>query len=92
MRAVTRSMPSAFSTSRSRHGDLDGLSHVGDAPLNQFLTKYDGSGTHVWTHLLASDDTGNPIIASAPAALYVVGETAELDIYVVKYDPDGVEQ
>ena len=83
-------------------GDLDGNSHSGQEDI--FLVKYNSSGTKQWTKQLgtSSNDIGRGVTTDSSGNIYVTGETrgnldgntnsGGKDIFLVKYNSDGVKQ
>ena len=68
------------------------------------LVKYNSSGTKQWTKQLgtSSDDRGNGVTVDSSDNIYVTGYTkggldgnsnsGDWDLFVVKYNSDGVKQ
>ena len=83
-------------------GGLDGNTNSGH--FDMFLVKYDSSGTKQWTKLLgtSSNDSGESVTIDSLDNIYVTGSTdgdldgntnfGYTDIFLVKYESDGVKQ
>jgi uncharacterized delta-60 repeat protein len=83
-------------------GELDGKTNSGGGDI--FLVKYNSSGTKQWTKLLGSSaaDYGMEVTVDSSNNIYVTGYTAGgldgktnsggNDIFLVKYNSDGVLQ
>jgi len=83
-------------------GDLDGNTNSGGSDI--FVSKYDTNGNKMWTELLgtAYDEYGLGIAVDSDGNLYITGHTwgdldgkantGKADIFVLKYDADGVKQ
>jgi hypothetical protein len=81
---------------------LDGNTNSGGYDV--FLVKYNSSGTKQWTKQLgtSTDDYGNGVAADSSDNIYVTGNTGggldgntnlgDSDIFLVKYNSDGVKQ
>ena len=81
---------------------LDGNSSAGSSDI--FLVKYNSSGTKQWTKQLgtSSDDSGSGVTVDSSDNIYVTGSTGggldgntdsgSQDIFLVKYNSDGVLQ
>ena len=84
------------------NGGLDGNTSAGGSDI--FLVKYDSAGTKQWTRQLgtASDDYGEGVAVDGSGNVYVTGGTlggldgntsaGGADIFLVKYNSDGVKQ
>ena len=82
---------------------LDGNTGSGGAG-DIFLVKYDSSGTKHWTKQLGTSkkDHGKALTTDSSGNIYVTGKTSgnldantssgEEDIFLVKYNSDGVKQ
>ena len=83
-------------------GGLDGNTSAGDKDL--FVVKYNSSGTKQWTKQLgtSSSDNATGVATDSSGNVYVTGWTyggldgntnaGIWDIFVVKYNSDGVKQ
>ena len=83
-------------------GALDSIANSGSSDI--FLVKYDSTGEKLWTNLLgtSSDDYGFGVTVDSSDNIYVTGYTAggldnnsnsgSLDIFLVKFNSDGVKQ
>ena len=83
-------------------GALDSIANSGSSDI--FLVKYDSTGEKLWTKLLgtSSDDYGFGVTVDSSDNIYVTGYTAggldnnsnsgSLDIFLVKFNSDGVKQ
>jgi len=83
-------------------GGLDGNTSSGDSDI--FLVKYNSSGTKQWTKQLgtSSVDKGRGVTTDSSDNIYVTGGTdgdldgntnsGSVDIFLVKYNSDGVKQ
>ena len=83
-------------------GDLDNNTNSGQKDI--ILVKYNSSGTKQWTQQLgtSSQDTGNDVTVDSSDNIYVTGQTEGgldgntnsgiQDIFLVKYNSDGVKQ
>ena len=83
-------------------GDLDGNTNSGSFDI--FLVKYNSSGTKQWTKQLgtSSVDKGRGVTTDSSDNIYVTGGTdgdldgntnsGSVDIFLVKYNSDGVKQ
>ena len=81
---------------------LDGGGHAGQTDI--FIVKYDSSGVKQWTRQLgtSSYDSGYGITTDSSGNIYVTGTTSGgldgysnvggSDLFVVKYDSDGIKQ
>ena len=84
------------------NGGLDGNTNSGYGDI--FLVKFNSSGTKQWTKQLgtSSSDSGNGVITDSSGNIYVTGYTlggldgntssGNKDIFLVKYNSDGVKQ
>ena len=84
------------------NGGLDGNTSAGSWDL--FVVKYNSSGTKQWTKQLgtSSTDWAKGVATDSSGNVYVAGYTAGgldgntsaggLDLFVVKYNSDGVKQ
>jgi hypothetical protein len=84
------------------YGDLDGNTSSGGQDI--ILVKYNSSGTKQWTKQLgtSSNDVGNGVTTDSSDNIYVTGYTegdldgntnlGQKDIFLVKYNSDGVKQ
>ena len=83
-------------------GGLDGNTNSGGSDI--FLVKYNSSGTKQWTKQLgtSSVDKGRGVTTDSSVNIYVTGDTVgdldgntnsgSVDIFLVKYNSDGVKQ
>jgi hypothetical protein len=83
-------------------GGLDGSAHAGQTDI--FVAKYNSSGVKQWTRQLgtSSYDSGHGITTDSSGNIYVTGTTSGgldgysnvggSDLFVVKYDSDGIKQ
>jgi hypothetical protein len=83
-------------------GGLDGSASFGEA--DAFVVKYDPGGERLWTRQWGSSksDVARTAATDAGGAVYVAGESSgdpdawggagSADIFLLKYDADGVEQ
>ena len=86
-------------------GDLDGNTNTGASDI--FVVKYNSSGTKQWTKQLgtSSHDYGEGVTTDSSDNIYVTGSTdgdldgntnsgnyVTYDIFLVKYNSDGVKQ
>jgi hypothetical protein len=83
-------------------GGLDGNINAGGQDI--FLVKYNSSGTKQWTQQLGSTshEVGNGVTVDSSDNIYVTGTTyggldgntnsGNLDIFLVKFNSDGVKQ
>jgi len=83
-------------------GGLDGNTHSGSSDI--FLVKYNSSGTKQWTKQLGTSayDEGYGVAVDSSNNIYVTGATGggldgnthsgSSDIFLVKYNSDGVKQ
>ena len=82
-------------------GGLDGNTSAGSNDL--FVVKYNSSGTKQWTQQLgtSSNDNANGVATDSSGNVYVTGGTegdldgtnaGSTDLFVVKYNSDGVKQ
>ena len=83
-------------------GGLDGNTNAGGSDI--FLVKYNSSGTKQWTKQLGSsiDDVAMDVAVDSFNNIYVTGHTGgglddnnnsgSYDIFLVKYNSDGVKQ
>ena len=83
-------------------GGLDGNTNSGDFDL--FVVKYNSSGTKQWTKQLgtSSDDRARGVAVDSSGNVYAAGITyggldgntnsGSVDLFVVKYNSDGVKQ
>jgi hypothetical protein len=81
---------------------LDGNTSLGSTDI--FLVKYNSSGTKQWTKQLGTNsmDSGNGVTTDSSGNIYVTGSTwggldgntssGSYDIFLVKYNSDGVKQ
>jgi hypothetical protein len=81
---------------------LDGEGHAGQTDI--FIVKYDSSGVKQWTRQLgtSSYDSGHGITTDSSGNIYATGATTGgldgysnvggSDLFVVKYDSDGIKQ
>jgi uncharacterized protein YjiK len=81
---------------------LDGNAHAGQTDI--FVVKYNSSGVKQWTRQLgtSSYDSGHGITTDSSGNIYVTGATTGgldgysnaggSDLFVVKYDSDGIKQ
>ncbi len=81
---------------------LDGEGHAGQTDI--FVVKYSSSGVQQWTRQLgtSSYDSGDGITTDSSGNIYVTGTTGGgldgysnaggSDLFVVKYDSDGIKQ
>jgi uncharacterized delta-60 repeat protein len=81
---------------------LDGNTSLGSTDI--FLVKYNSSGTKQWTKQLGTNsmDSGNGVTTDSSGNIYVTGSTSggldgntssgSGDIFLVKYNSDGVKQ
>ena len=81
---------------------LDGNTSLGSTDI--FLVKYDSSGTKKWTKQFgtSSSDEGTGVTTDSSGNIYVTGKTSGNldantssggeDIFLVKYNSDGVKQ
>jgi uncharacterized delta-60 repeat protein len=86
----------------SIEGGLDGNTNSGG--VDMFLVKYNSSGTKQWTQQLgtSSSESGSGVTVDSSDNIYVTGHTAggldgntqvgNGDIFLVKYNSDGVKQ
>ena len=86
----------------STSGELDGNTNAGITDL--FVVKYNSSGTKQWTQQMGSSsvDTVYGVATDSSGNVYVAGDTeggldsntsaGSNDIFVVKYNSDGVKQ
>ncbi|MBI5189242.1 MAG: SBBP repeat-containing protein [Nitrospirae bacterium] len=83
-------------------GSLDGKASSGNADL--FIVKYNGNGVKQWTLQLGTSDfdVACDVVVDSSGSVYAAGYTdgsldgntnaGDLDIFVVKYNGDGVKQ
>ena len=83
-------------------GGLDGNTNSGNTDI--FLVKFNSSGTKQWTKQLgtSSPEYGNGVTTDSSGNIYVTGYTqggldgntnsGGKDIFLVKYNSDGVKQ
>jgi len=83
-------------------GGLDGNTNSGNSDI--FLVKFNSSGTKQWTQQLgtSSVDKGRGVTTDSSDNIYVTGGTdgdldgntnsGSVDIFLVKYNSDGVKQ
>jgi len=83
-------------------GGLDGNTSAGNTDL--FVVKYNSSGTKQWTKQFgtSSDDSARGVATDSSGNVYVTGRTSGgldgntsaggFDLFVVKYNSDGVKQ
>ena len=83
-------------------GGLDGNTNAGNADI--FVVKYNSSGTKQWTKQLgtSSSDIAYGVATDSSGNVYVTGFTGggldgntsagDNDVFVVKYNSDGVKQ
>ena len=82
-------------------GGLDGNTSAGNTDL--FVVKYNSSGTKQWTKQLGTSgiDSTNGVATDSSGNVYVAGVTSggldgtnagSYDLFVVKYNSDGVKQ
>ena len=84
------------------YGGLDGNTNSGDTDL--YLVKYNSSGTKQWTQQLGTSagDRGQGVTVDSSGNIYVSGyslggldgntNSGGKDIFLVKYNSDGVKQ
>lgn len=84
------------------YGSLDGNVNAGRYDI--FLMKYDKGGMKQWTRQLGTsyDDAGNSVSLDSAGNAYVTGSTSggldehenqgENDIFLIKYNPDGIRK
>ena len=83
-------------------GGLDGNTNSGESDI--FLVKYNSTGTKQWTKQLgtSSSESGHSVTTDSSGNIYVTGYTGggldgntssgSGDIFLVKYNSDGVKQ
>ena len=83
-------------------GGLDGNTNAGGTDL--FLVKYNSSGTKQWTKQLGTSANDNTIAVTVDNSsnIYITGYTSggldgntnlgDTDVFLVKYNSDGVKQ
>ncbi|MFH1226477.1 MAG: SBBP repeat-containing protein, partial [Planctomycetota bacterium] len=83
------------------YGDLDGTNAgTGTGTSDLFLVKYDSAGAKQWTRQLGTteDEYAYGVAVDAAGNIYAAGATygnldganaGEMDLFTVKYDPDG---
>jgi hypothetical protein len=91
-----------YTTGLENYVGLDGNTSLGSTDI--FLVKYNSSGTKQWTKQLGTSlsDSGNGVSTDSSGNIYVTGLTqggldgntnsGYLDIFLVKYNSDGVKQ
>ena len=85
-------------------GDTTGGLHgANEGSSDLFVVKYNSSGTKQWTKQLGTSgiDIANGVATDSSGKVYVAGETkggvdgtnaGSYDLFVVKYNSDGVKQ
>lgn len=84
------------------YGNLDGNTNTGNADI--FLTKFDSAGNWQWTRLLGCNSYNHPdgIATDRNSNIFIAGHTmgnldgninaGQDDVFLVKYDSNGVKQ
>ena len=101
-RGVTTDPSGNIYVTGETRGNLDGNTNSGSFDI--FLIKYNSSGTKQWTKQLgtSSVDKGRGVTTDSSGNIYVTGDTegdldgntnsGSVDIFLVKYNSDGVKQ
>ena len=91
-----------YTSGLENYKGLDGNTSLGSTDI--FLVKYDSSGTKKWTKQFgtSSSDEGTGVTTDSSGNIYVTGKTSGNldantssggeDIFLVKYNSDGVKQ